>query len=121
MNESLLASRLKAIEAGAKNEAQVQQYLSRMKGASARPPMPVKAITETVIKPTNTTPGKPKSLSELVAELNAIDAPTDRTLWWRENEQLIKAAQQRELYFAAEGAKSERRPRYGPFANPNQK
>jgi|SRR6266542_3309371 len=115
--EILFALRLEAIRAGAKSEAQIRRYLSRTQASAQpspnKPPPSTPPGTPTTAAP----PIKSKTLSELVAQLNAIDAPTDRTIYWRSHEQEFKAAQWRELYGLTQGPKTDRRPRYGKFAN----
>ena len=39
-----------------------------------------------------------KTIEQLLAEVNAITDPRDVTTWWRENYDLIEAAQRRAAY-----------------------
>jgi len=39
-----------------------------------------------------------KSVDQLLAEINALDDPGDKTVWWRENYAQIKRAQARARY-----------------------
>jgi len=39
-----------------------------------------------------------KSVDQLLAEINSLDDPGDKTVWWRENYAQIKRAQARQRY-----------------------